>query len=113
MFVGHFAIAFAGKRVAPRMSLGTLLFGAQFLDLIWPALVLLGVEVTYRRGFAISRTPGLFHRTGHWCLFRLLACMLPDYVSFNILQGMLRRVSPSHLCPEIITVPWHRLFDVS
>lgn len=44
MFVGHFAVAFAGKRVAPKMSLGTLLFGAQFLDLIWPALVLLGVE---------------------------------------------------------------------
>lgn len=44
MFVGHFAVAFAGKRVAPKMSLGTLLFGAQFLDLIWPPLLLLGVE---------------------------------------------------------------------
>lgn len=44
MFVGHFAVAFAGKRVAPKMSLGTLLFGAQFLDLIWPPLVLLGLE---------------------------------------------------------------------
>jgi len=44
MFIGHFAVAFAAKRAAPRTSLGTLLFGAQFLDLIWPPLVLLGVE---------------------------------------------------------------------
>jgi len=44
MFAGHFAVAFAAKRAAPRTSLGMLLFGAQFLDLIWPALVLLGAE---------------------------------------------------------------------
>ena len=44
MFVGHFAVAFAAKRVTPKTSLGTLVFGAQFLDLIWPPLVLLGVE---------------------------------------------------------------------
>ena len=44
MFVGHFAVAFAAKRVTPKTSLGTLVLGAQFLDLIWPPLVLLGVE---------------------------------------------------------------------
>lgn len=44
MFVGHFAVALAGKRVAPRVSLGTLFFAAQFLDLLWPILVLVGVE---------------------------------------------------------------------
>lgn len=44
MFIGHFALAFAAKRVAPRASLGTLFAAAQLLDLIWPPLVLLGVE---------------------------------------------------------------------
>ncbi|MGE5233092.1 MAG: metal-dependent hydrolase [Acidobacteriota bacterium] len=44
MFVGHFALGFAAKRVAPRTSLGTLLAAAQALDLLWPALVLAGVE---------------------------------------------------------------------
>lgn len=44
MFLGHFAIGFAGKRPAPRVSLGTLFFAAQFLDLLWPWLVLLGIE---------------------------------------------------------------------
>jgi hypothetical protein len=44
MFVGHFAVAFAAKRAAPRASLGTLTAVAQLLDLIWPFLVLAGVE---------------------------------------------------------------------
>jgi len=44
LFVGHFAVAFAAKRAAPRASLGALVFAAQFLDLIWPPLVLLGAE---------------------------------------------------------------------
>jgi len=44
VFVGHFALGFAAKRVAPRASLGTLLAAAQALDLLWPALVLGGVE---------------------------------------------------------------------
>lgn len=44
MFVGHFAVALAAKRLAPRTSLGTLFLAAQFVDLLWPTLLLLGVE---------------------------------------------------------------------
>jgi hypothetical protein len=44
MFIGHFAVAFAAKRAAPRTSLGTLFASAQLLDLAWPLLVLAGVE---------------------------------------------------------------------
>lgn len=44
MFLGHYAVAFAAKRVAPGTSLGTLFFGAQFADLLWPNLVLAGIE---------------------------------------------------------------------
>jgi hypothetical protein len=44
MFIGHFAVGLAAKRVSPRTSLGTLFVAAQLLDLIWPALVLLGIE---------------------------------------------------------------------
>jgi len=41
-FIGHFAVAFAAKEVAPRVSLGTMVLAAAFLDVIWPVLVLLG-----------------------------------------------------------------------
>jgi FtsH-binding integral membrane protein len=44
MFIGHFAVAFAAKRAAPEVSLGTLFMAAQLADLIWPTLVLLGLE---------------------------------------------------------------------
>ncbi len=44
MFLGHYGVAFAAKRVAPRTSLGALTFAAQFLDELWPILLLLGVE---------------------------------------------------------------------
>jgi len=45
MFIGHFAVALGAKRVAPRASLGTLVAAAQLIDLVWPALVLAGLEV--------------------------------------------------------------------
>jgi hypothetical protein len=44
MFIGHFAIAFGAKRVAPAVSLGTMFLAAQLADLLWPNLVLLGIE---------------------------------------------------------------------
>ena len=44
MFLGHWALGLAGKRIAPAVSLGTLFFAAQFADLLWPTLVLAGVE---------------------------------------------------------------------
>jgi hypothetical protein len=44
MFLGHFAVALAAKKAAPKTSLGTLVFAAQFADLLWPLLLLLGIE---------------------------------------------------------------------
>lgn len=44
MFVGHFGAAFGSKRLAPRLSLGTLVFAFQFADLLWPILLLFNVE---------------------------------------------------------------------
>jgi hypothetical protein len=44
MFIGHFAVALAAKKAAPKTSLGTLFIAAQFVDLLWPILLLLGLE---------------------------------------------------------------------
>ncbi len=44
MFIGHFGIGFGAKAAAPRASLGTLFLAAQFVDLLWPTLLLLGLE---------------------------------------------------------------------
>jgi hypothetical protein len=44
MFIGHTAAAFAAKKAAPQIRLGTLLLAAQFADLIFPLFVLFGAE---------------------------------------------------------------------
>lgn len=52
MFLGHFAVAMAAKKAAPKVSLGTLVAGAQLADLLWPIFLLLGLE-------KVSIIPGL------------------------------------------------------
>jgi len=44
MFIGHFAVALGAKKYAPQVSLGILFLACQLADIIWPNLVLLGIE---------------------------------------------------------------------
>ena len=44
MFIGHYALAFGAKRIAPSVSLGTLFLACQLADLLWPTLLVLGIE---------------------------------------------------------------------
>lgn len=44
MFLGHFGLGLAGKRVAPAVSLGTLFLATQWADLLFFPLALLGRE---------------------------------------------------------------------
>jgi membrane-bound metal-dependent hydrolase YbcI (DUF457 family) len=44
MFIGHFAVGFASKRIAPRASLAPLLAAPLLSDILWPIFILLGVE---------------------------------------------------------------------
>ncbi len=60
MFIGHFGAGFAAKSFAPKVSLGSLFLAAQFLDLLWPSLLLLGVERVRIFPGATAVTPLLF-----------------------------------------------------
>jgi len=44
MFIGHFGVGLASKKVNPRIKLGTLFLAAQLIDLIWPLFLILGIE---------------------------------------------------------------------
>lgn len=44
MFLGHFAVGFGAKRLAPALSLGALFLAVQLIDLMWPTLLALGIE---------------------------------------------------------------------
>lgn len=62
MFIGHFAVALAAKRLAPEVSLGTLFVAAQLADLVWPTLVLAGIESFSIRPGITAVTPLDFTR---------------------------------------------------
>lgn len=57
MFIGHFGVALAARKAAPRTSLGTLVMAAQFADLIWPVFLLLGLERVIISPGATAVTP--------------------------------------------------------
>jgi hypothetical protein len=44
VFIGHFALGFAAKRLVPHRSLATLFVAAQLADMLWPLLVAVGLE---------------------------------------------------------------------
>jgi hypothetical protein len=44
MFIGHFAVGLAGRRLTPKAGLGTWFLSATFLDVVWPVFLLLGFE---------------------------------------------------------------------
>ncbi len=44
MFIGHVAVGYAARPLAPRVSLGWLLFAATFLDVLFSLLLLFGAE---------------------------------------------------------------------
>jgi len=44
MFVGHLSVAFLAKKFEPRLPLSALVASAFCLDLIWPFLLLIGLE---------------------------------------------------------------------
>lgn len=57
MFIGHFAAGFGAKAAEPRASLGSLFLAAQFLDLLWPTLLLLDLEHVEIEGGITGLTP--------------------------------------------------------
>jgi hypothetical protein len=44
VFIGHFALGFAAKRIVPRVSLAVLFAAVAWADLVWPVLLAAGME---------------------------------------------------------------------
>lgn len=88
MFIGHFALAFAAKRVAPTVSLGTLFLAAQLADLVWPVLVLLGIEQVEVRPGATAFTPLDFI---HYPYSHSLLALLGWAIAFAVAYAVARR----------------------
>lgn len=91
MFIGHFALGFAAKgakRLAPGVSLGTFFLAAQLADLVWPTLVLLGLERVEVRPGITAVTPLDFV---HYPYSHSLVALLAWGVGFALVYRFARR----------------------
>jgi hypothetical protein len=62
MFVGHYSVAFATKKVDASIPLWVLFLAVQWLDVIWAPLVLLGIEqVRIVPGFTATNPLDLYY----------------------------------------------------
>lgn len=57
MFIGHFALGLGSKSLVPSVSLGALFLACQWADLLWPTLVMAGVESFTIRPGITEATP--------------------------------------------------------
>lgn len=88
MFLGHFATAFAAKKAAPAVSLGTLVIASQFIDLLWPVLLLFGLEEVAIEPGIVASNP--LHFT-HYPWSHSLAMVLVWAALFALVYGLLRK----------------------
>jgi hypothetical protein len=112
MFLGHYGVAFAAKRAAPRTSLGTFALAAQWLDELWPILLLAGVE-------HVRVVPGLMKTSSldlvHYPYSHSLAAVLGWSILAGILYYVTRRygrgawiVAVVVLSHWLLDAPMHR-----
>jgi membrane-bound metal-dependent hydrolase YbcI (DUF457 family) len=94
MFIGHFAVAFAAKKINSKPSLGTYFLAAQFLDLLWPTLLLLNVERASINTTAASTIPLSFN---HYPISHSLLMVLGWSVLFGVVYRLFSRQTKAAL----------------
>lgn len=89
MFIAHFGIGFGAKKFAPAISLGALIIASQFLDLLWPSLLLLGLEhVTINPGItAVNPLEFTHYPISHSLLMVLLWSVLLGLLTYLFLKS--------------------------
>ena len=107
MFIGHFGLAFAAKRAAPRLSLGTAFLAAQWVDLAWPTFLLLGWETVRIRPGATTVTPLVFE---HYPLTHSLLAAIGWGLLLAAAHALVRRDRRSALVVALLVVS-HWLLD--
>jgi hypothetical protein len=101
MFIGHFGVGFAAKRVAPTLSLGTAFLAAQWLDLVWPTFLLLGWETVRIQPGATAVTPLVFE---HYPLTHSLVGATAWGVLLGVVYALLRRDARTGIIVGLLVV---------
>lgn len=109
MFIGHFALGFAAKKAAPAASLGSLFLACQLADLVWPTLVLAGLERFEVRPGVTAVTPLDFV---HYPYSHSLAALLLWGAAFALVFKLVRRGSWTAPVVLALLVLSHWVLDV-
>ena len=108
MFIGHFGLGFGAKRAVPAVSLGALFAACQFADLLWPTLVLAGVEqVRVQPGITVVTPLDFVSYPISHSLFML--CVWG--VAFGVIYAALRRLRPHVAITIALLVVSHWVLD--
>ena len=107
MFIGHFGIGFGAKAAVPKISLGSLFLAAQFLDLLWPTFLLLGLETVRIAPELDSLTPLVFE---HYPISHSLLGAIGWGAAVGLVYWGLRRESRGALLMAALVVS-HWLLD--
>lgn len=117
MFIGHYGIGFAAKKITfiepkpvQKPSLGTFFLAAQFLDILWPVFILLGLEkvIIEPAGRPFQTVNFLYYPFSHslvssliWAvLFGLIYYSFKKNLHYSILLGL---VVLSHWVLDLIS----------
>lgn len=109
MFIGHFALGLGAKKFAPQVSLGILFLACQLADIIWPNLVLLGIE-------ALEIDPGITVLTPmnflHYPYSHSLIALIIWGAIFGVLYALLRHAGTRAAIVIAALVLSHWVLDV-
>ncbi len=120
MFIGHFGVGLAAKKIDQKPSLGTLFLASQFVDLLWPITILLGLEKVKIESGNTAMTPLNFisYPITHSLLGAFVWSMLFGIIYFLIKKNykssiMLASLVFSHWILDLLThrpdlqlIPW-------
>ena len=94
MFVGHYGVSFATKKVDASIPLWVLFLAVQWLDVIWAPLVLLGIEkVRIVPGFTATNPLDLYYMPYTHSLVAALVWSVAAAGAYHLLRSATTRTS--------------------
>lgn len=108
MFLGHFAVGFAAKKLYAKPGLGTYFIAVQLLDLLWPTFLLLGIEKAELSHDAANPIPLSFT---HYPISHSLATVLGWGILFGFAYALIKKNAKAAILLGICVVS-HWLLDL-
>ena len=123
MFIGHYGVALGAKKINNAPSLGTLFLATQFIDLLWPVFLLIGIEKVKVEPGNTAFTPLNFvsYPFSHSLFFVLIWAILFGLVYFLIKKDLKNSLLLGGLVlshwfldlfvhqPDLQILPWDKL----